>query len=53
MITTHAFFKSAFINHIKNKLYSMITKTMVDYEIISSICYIEKLYYKIVAKYLF
>lgn len=31
----------------------MIIKMMVDYEIILLKCYIEKLYYKIVVKYLF
>lgn len=51
MITTHAFLKVYSLT--KNKLYSMITKTMVDHEIISSKCNIEKLYSKIVAKYLF
>lgn len=34
-------------------LYSMIIKMMVDYEIILLKCYIEKLYCKIVVKYLF
>lgn len=28
-------FKSVYVKHIKNKLYSMITETVVDHEIIS------------------